>query len=225
VITVTYINDNLERLKTFLETCGLLNDETVTLATETAVYMSGPVDVLKILDAQENVLFRLEHAKNGSNHTYEYAACISSGSYSLSGTTYYHRLVEAAGCKNGASIRFEGTGSLSNLTGCLRIVRNNLGKLVFIYNTSGSSISNSVDLCCISWDDVLPFRTVTIRGHNRMTAVVAPMFTNAAFDTLSYTAKSGFLPYSRGYTCYFRALTINGHRFLNDGYFAIEDEG
>lgn len=225
MITVTYINNNLERLKTFLETCGLLNDETVTLTTETAIYMTGTAQVLKILDAQENVLFRLEHVASGSNHKFEYAAYISSGSYSISGTTNYHRLVEAAGCKNGASIRFEGTGAYSNVTGCLRIVRNNLGKLVFIYNTSGNSISNRADLGCITWDDVLPFRTVTLIGHNRMTAVIAPMFTNAAFDTLSYTAKSGFLPYSRGYTCYFRALTINGHRFLNDGYFAIEDEG
>lgn len=223
MIRTEQINNSIPTLKTFIESCGFLKDETVEVDLEDSEFDSyTDMAVLKILDKDENVLFRIEEVVADSQHHGRWAAYASSSLKTVNASTNQRQIVNAAGCPNGLSIYT----TISNYSGHIRIVRNNLGALTFIYPVGTSSgQTEGADLACIAWGDISPLRTITIAGSARMQRLVMPMFTNAAFDTLSYTDHAGIMPYNDSYANEFKSVTINGHRWLTDGYFAIEDEG
>lgn len=223
MIQTAQINNSLPTLKTFIESCGFLKDETVEVDLEDSEFDSyTDMAVLKILDKDENVLFRIEEIVADSQHHGRWAAYASNSLKTVNTSTNQRQIVNAAGCPNGLSIYT----TVSNYGGHIRIVRNNLGALTFIYPVGTSSgQTEGTDLACITWGDISPLRTITIAGSTRMQRLVMPMFTNASFDTLSYTDHAGIMPYNDSYANEFKAVTINGHRWLTDGYFAIEDAG
>lgn len=223
MIQTAEINNSMPKLKTFIESCGFLKDETVEVDLEDSEFNSyTDMAVLKILDKDENVLFRIEEVVDNGQHHGRWAAYASSSLKTVNASNNGRQIVNAAGCSNGLSIYT----TISNYGGHIRIVRNNLGALTFIYPVGTSpGQTEGTDLACITWGDISPLRTITIAGNTRMQRLVMPMFTNAAFDTLSYTDHAGAMPCNDSYANVFKAVTINGHRWLTDGYFAIEDEG
>lgn len=223
MIQTTQISNSMPTLKTFIESCGFLKDETVEVDLEDSEFDSYTnMAVLKILDKDGNVLFRIEEVVDSNQHHGRWAAYASSSLKTIIASTNLRNIVNAAGCPNGLSIYT----TISGYAGHIRIVRNNLGALTFIYPVGTSSDqTEGTDLACITWGDISPLRTITVAGSTRMQRLVMPMFTNAVFDTLSYTDHAGIMPYNDSYTNAFKAVTINGHRWLTDGYFAIEDEG
>lgn len=225
MIQTAEINNSMPKLKTFIESCGFLKDETVEIDLEDSAFDSYTgMTVLKILDKDGNVLFRIEEVVVDGQHRGRWAAYASSSLKTINTSTNVRQIVNAAGCPNGLSIYT--TISDFDHAGHIRIVRNNLGALTFIYPVGGNSgQEEGTDLACITWGDISPLRTITVAGNTRMQRLVMPMFTNAAFDTLSYTDHAGIMPYNDSYTNEFKAVTINGHRWLTDGFFAIEDEG
>lgn len=227
MIQTVQINNSMPKLKTFIESCDFLKDETVEVDLEDSEFDSyTDMAVLKILDKDGNVLFRIEEVVDDNGYHLGHFAAYASNTLKTV-TSYGNRrsISNAAGCSNGISIYIEFPSNPS-YKGHIRIVRNNLGDLVFIYPVgTGIGLQEGTDLACITWGDISPLRTITVSGNTRMQRLVMPMFTNAAFDTLSYTDHAGIMPYNDSYANEFKAVTINGHRWLTDGYFAIEDEG
>lgn len=220
MIKTAEFNNDLSLIKSFLETSGFLEDETVIyVAGDTPViYESGTVNSLIIKDGSHNVLFRAEQVVG--NLTYSKMAAYASDS--LSGVTTYQgqrSFSDGISCSNGAIVRM----MTSNTYYSMLITRANNGKLAFSYSRDQN---NSVDyIHCIAFGDVSPLRTINLKTHVRPQRIVAPFLTNSSFDELVYTDKGGWMPYNADYTCNLRAILINGRRFITDGTFAIEDEG
>ena len=215
------INNDLTILKNFIESCNFLRGETCSILNdvESIGDPSYTCTRFEIRNNDDALLFAVEHFTNN----YKAYAFISDGSYKsreLSKNNF--GIASGIGCSNGFLL-----SSLSSRNFPIRITRNNLGKLVVI--TAFSDTTNYEGYWrgqhCITYDDILPLRTIDLNHHERMQVVIAPMFTNSAYDTLSYTEKSGWMPYNKDYTPNLRTMVVNGHRYITDGLFAIEDDG
>ncbi len=223
---IAEINNDLTILKNFIESCNFLRDETCSILedVERIDDSSHTCTRFEIRNSDDALLFAVEHFTGsyeaGSHKVY---AFISDGSYKSRklGTSNYG-IESGIGCSNGFLL-----SSLSSHNFPIRITRNNLGKLVIV--TAFSDTTNYEGYWrgqhCITFDDILPFRTIDLNHSERMQVVIAPMFTNSAYDTLSYTEKSGWMPYNKDYTPNLRTMVVNGHRYITDGLFAIEDDG
>lgn len=223
MITITNVSNSLDVLKAAIDSSGFLDDEYVTVETgQSSEYDSNTYNVLSIKDTSDNVLFRYE--QNAADLTR--GRWISYASSSVKAATNYgnaHTITDVGTCANGIIINILWTG-YPNVYSPIRIVRTNLGKLAFIHCiTTGQPDATSYQ-SCVAWGDVSPLRNLTFNVSNRMQALIAPMLTNSEHDVLSQTVKSGWMPYNRDYNIYLRAMVLNGHRFLTDGCFAIEDD-
>lgn len=222
MITISEVNNSLDALKAAIDSSGFLDGEHVTVETgQTSEYDSNTYNVLSIKDESDNVLFRYE--QNTTDLTR--GRWISYASSSVETATNYsnaHTITDVGTCTNGIIINIQwSTVGYSPI----RIVRTNLGKLAFIHSITTGQPNAYTNQSCVAWGDVSPLRNLTFSVSNRMQALIAPMLTNSEHDALSQTVKSGWMPYNRDYNVYLRAMVLNGHRFLTDGYFAIEDEG
>lgn len=228
--TFVQINNNLNKAKELLETCGFLADETVTVEGSPGqspfANWSTNYKSLQIHDSSDNLIFRMDLRGTESSDPVYYGAYHSDGSVSRNYNSNGHRLVDGIGCKNGVFLKLR-LQSTDTYRGCVHIFRNNHGKMTFVFNcgTSDTSITNNTNLCCTTWADVSPYRLITLNGYSRMQTIIAPLLSDAPIDELSYTVKSGWMPYNRDYGIRLRTMTLNGHRFITDGRFAAEDEG
>lgn len=226
--TLVQIDNDLNKAKELLETCGFLADETVTVEDSPGqspfVNWSTKYKSLQIHDSSDNLIFRMDLRGTESSDSVYYGAYHSDGSVSRNYNSNGHRLVDGIGCKNGVFLKLH---QQSADRGCVHVFRNNHGKMTFVFNcgTSDLTITNNTNLCCTTWEDVAPYRLISLNGYSRMQTIIAPLLSDAAIDELSYTVKSGWMPYNRDYGIRLRTMTLNGHRFITDGRFAAEDEG
>lgn len=222
MITISNANNSLDALKAAIDSSGFLDDEYVTVETgQSSEYDSNTYNVLSIKDADDDVLFRYEQ----KTEDLERGRWISYASSSVKAATNYsnvHTITDVGTCTNGIIINIQWSRVGYSP---IRIVRTNLGKLAFIHSITTGQPDAYTNQSCVAWGDVAPLRNFTFNVSNRMQALIAPMLTNSEHDVLSQTVKSGWMPYNRDYNMYLRAMVLNGHRFLTDGYFAIEDEG
>lgn len=227
--TLVQINNNLNKVKELLETCGFLVDETVTVEDSPGqspfANWSTNYKSLQIHDSSDNLIFRMD-LRGGQGDAIYYGAYRSNGSVSRNYNSNGHNLVDGIGCKNGVFLKLH-QQSTDTTRGCVHVFRNNHGKMTFVFNcgTSDTSITNNTNLCCTTWGDVSPYRLITLNGYSRMQTIIAPLLSDAPIDELSYIVKSGWMPYNRDYGIRLRTMTLNGHRFITDGRFAAEDEG
>lgn len=230
--TLVQINNDLNKAKELLETCGFLVDETVTVETFNGETNPSPwagwsnnYKSLQIHDSSDNLIFRMD-SRGGQGDAIYYGAYRSNGSVSRNYNLNGHTLVDGIGCKNGVFLKIHQQSTDTN-RGCVHIFRNNHGKMTFVFNCGSSDygITNNTNLCCTTWEDVAPYRLITLNGYSRMQTIIAPLLSDAPIDELSYTVKSGWMPYNRDYGIRLRTMTLNGHRFITDGRFAAEDEG
>jgi hypothetical protein len=207
---------DLDDVKQLIDNSGFLETgETVTVSE----------DVLTITDANSNTLF--EWTDSSTRKAYA-----DSTNYNTFRTSNSYTIVDGIGCSNGVIIRLRyGSDTSGTKDAPIRMVRTNLGKIAFVFWASASHNADPTDKvafyseqCCVCWGDITPLRSVTFGTYDRMQTEVVPMFTNAQMDRLSKTMKSGFLVYNHDRSVNFRYLLINGHRFITDGFFAIEDE-
>lgn len=223
MITISNTNNSLDALKAAIDSSGFLDDECVTVETgQSSEYDSGTYNVLSIKDADDNVLFRYEQnaASLLRGQWISYASSSVKTEKQLASMS--HLITDVGTCTNGIIVN---TLWDSTYNSPIRIVRTNLGKLAFIHISDSSSYPDAYSYqSCVAWGDVSPLRNLTFRVSTRMQALIAPMLTNSEHDVLSQTVKSGWIPYNRDYSVYLRAMVLNGHRFLTDGYFAIEDD-
>lgn len=212
--TLSTLND----VKDLIEQSGFL---------ETGETVAIEEDVLYIRDSQSNDLFTWVSGTTGVRRAYA-----DSTNYNTVYTTNPYNLYDGIGCKNGVIIvsRYATGYPGSGLP--IRIVRTNQGKMAFIFWSSSSGTASPSNYeaycnsqCCVAWDDITPLRTLDISVRSRMQTEIVPLFTNAQLDIVSKTVKSGAIMYSPDYSTNLRYILINGHRFITDGYFAIEDEG
>lgn len=209
--TISTMND----IKDLIEQSGFLEPgETVTFDSPT----------LYIKDSDDNTLFTWNH--NGVRRAYA-----DSTNYNTVRTSQTYLYYDGIGCKNGVIIvsRYTANNPATGLP--IRIVRTNQGKMAFIFWASASinvGPSNYEaycnEQCCVAWGDITPLRTLDVSVRSRMQTEIVPLFTNAQLDIVSKTVKSGAIMYSPDYSTNLRYILINGHRFITDGYFAIEDE-
>lgn len=223
MITISNVNNSLDTLKAAIDSSGFLDGEYVTVETgQSSEYDSNTYNVLSIKDTDGNVLFRYEQntADLARGRWISYA---SSSVKAATNCGNAHTITDVGTCTNGIIINTQwSNGAVSSP---IRIVRTNLGKLAFIHCITVNQPDAYANQSCVAWGDVSPLRNLTFNVSNRMQALIAPMLTNSEHDVLSQTVKSGWMPYNRDYNVYLRAMVLNGHRFLTDGYFAIEDEG
>lgn len=208
----TYVNDNLETLKTALEECPILSDCVITVADSR----------LTITDQNGNPLFQIWRASNAIH----YKTWASEDVYTETdnGTsTYPAHINYCYVCDNGAVIY----NTVRYGQPC-RIAKTNQEKLVFITNGAISVPSSALNgfarnLNCIAWGDIEPFNAFDIPNRYDTHAMVVPMLTNSDANVVSYTVKSGFMPYSTQDAA-MKVIDIAGTKYLSDGYFAIEFE-
>lgn len=226
MITISNTNNSLDTLKAAIDSSGFLDDEYVTVETgQSSEYDSSTYNVLSIKDADDNVLFRYEQdaASLLRGQWISYASSSVKTERQLSSMS--HTMTDVGTCANGIIVNTRWTISGGTYNSPIRIVRTNLGKLAFIHIGNSSSYPDAYsNQSCVAWGDVSPLRNLTFMVSTRMQALIAPMLTNSEHDVLSQTVKSGWMPYNRDYSVYLRAMVLNGHRFLTDGYFAIEDD-
>lgn len=209
--TLSTLND----VKDLIEQSGFLETgETVAIAE----------DVLYIRDSQSNDLFTWESGTTGVRRAYADGI-----NYNTVRNTNPYSLYDGIGCKNGVIIvsRYSDS-SAGGLP--IRIVRTNHGKMAFIFwaanniNPPQNHEAYYNGQCCVAWGDITPLRILDVSVRSRMQTEIVPLFTNAPLDIVSKTVKSGAIMYSPDYSANLRYILINGHRFITDGYFAIEDE-
>lgn len=208
----TYMNDNLETLKTALEECPILSDCVITVADSR----------LTISDQGGNPLFQIWRASNQIH----WIVWVSEDTYveTVNGTdSYVAHINYCYACDNGAVIYNTSRNGLP-----IRIVKTTRGELAFIfYDNSSVPTSTTMGfsryLQCVAWGDVEPFNKIDITNRYDTHAMVVPMLTNSDAEVISYTVKSGFMPYSTRDAA-MKVIDIAGKKYLADGYFAIEFE-
>lgn len=207
-----YVNDNLETLKTALEECPILSDCAITVADSR----------LTISDQNGNPLFRIWRASN----QIRWIVWVSEDTYveTKNGTdSYVAHINYCYACDNGAVIYNTARNGLP-----IRIVKTTRGELAFIFYDdwgvpTSSSMGFSRYLQCVAWGDIEPFNKIDITNRYDTHAIVVPMLTNSDANVVSYTVKSGFMPYSTQDAA-MKVIDIAGKKYLADGYFAIEFE-
>lgn len=210
--TISTLND----VKDLIEQSGFLEPgETVTYDNQN--------QTLYIKDSDDNTLFTWAHndVRRAYADSTNYNTVCTSASY-----VYY----DGIGCKNGVIIvsRYTDSNPATGLP--IRIVRTNQGKIAFIFwaasttNPPQNYEAYCNGQCCVAWGDITPLRILDVSVRSRMQTEIVPLFTNAQLDIVSKTVKSGAIMYSPDYSTNLRYILINGHRFITDGYFAIEDE-
>lgn len=209
--TLSTLND----VKDLIEQSGFL---------ETGETVAIEEDVLYIRDGQSNDLFTWASGTTGVRRAYA-----DSTNYNTVHNTNPYSLYDGIGCKNGVIIVSRYSGSSADGLP-IRIVRTNQGKIAFIFwaasttNPPQNYEAYCNGQCCVAWGDITPLRILDVSVRSRMQTEIVPLFTNAQLDIVSKTVKSGAIMYSPDYSTNLRYILINGHRFITDGYFAIEDE-
>ena len=183
---------------------------------------------ITISDSDGHELFRLTRNWMNNGKVYAswniYATGNNGVTRSCGNASYGYHISYAYGCKNGVIIFVAADGNSQSVP--IRIVKTNNGKLAFIA-WGGSAIYPPTgyfqDQDCMAYDDVVPFKTYTFSNRYDIHYVVVPLLTNSQAEVVSYTDKSGFLPYSTQ-DGIIKVITINGKKYLTDSFFAIEDE-
>lgn len=223
MISITQIdNNNYDQLGEFIESSGFLTAETIAYVPNDnpIIYSSGLTNSLTIRDASENILFRIEQPTGGL--TYERHALYASDSLNVAtGEGGSSVVKKAIACSNGIIINMK----RDNANYSIILTRTNNGDLAVIASVSGNNRSNTDNIYCVTWGDVSPLRSINLKTCVKDQTLVAPLLTSSAFDTIRYTPKAGWMPYNNDYSYNLRAILINGHRFITDGTYAIEDEG
>ena len=159
---------------------------------------------------------------------------ITSNTGTTVSTTYASKVEYVYSCANGVIMH---VFNAYNAHTPIRIVKTNDGRYAFISNRNSQQYSvpqtpsgypsNSGGYCsnldCIAYGDVDPISTFLIPNSYSLHYEVIPMLTNSTMDVLSYTDKSGYLQYSTQ-DLKVKIVTIGGHKYLTDSYFAIFDE-
>lgn len=209
----TYVNDNLETLKTALEECPILSDYVITVASNR----------LTISDQNENPLFQIWIPRVAIHYKTWASTELFTETYNGTSGIPAH-INYCYVCDNGVVIY----NTVRYGEPC-RIVKTNLGKLAFITNGIDSTPPSSAQegfarqLNCIAWGDIEPFDMFDIPNRYDTHAMVVPMLTNSDANIVSYTVKSGFMPYSTQ-DASMKVIDIADKKYLADGYFAIEFE-
>lgn len=223
MISITQIdNNNYDQLREFIESSGFLATEAIeyVASDDPIIYSSGLPNSLTIRDVSENILFRIEQPTGSL--TYERHALYASDSLNVAtGEGGSSAVQKAIACSNGVIINMR----RSNQDYSIVLTRTNSGDFAVIASVSGDSRSNTDNIYCVTWGDVSPLRSINIKTCVKDQTLVAPLLTSSAFDTIRYTPKAGWMPYNNDYSYNLRAIIINGHRFITDGLYAIEDEG
>ena len=224
MITVTqFDNNNYDQLVEFIESSGFLTAETIAYVAndDPVIYSSGTVNSVTIRDRSENILFRIEQPTGSLS--YERHAIYAYGGLNVTtGQGDPSTVREAIACSNGVIIHMRRS---SNLHYSIVLTRTNSGDLAVITCVYGDTRTNTNDIYCVTWSDDSPLRSINLKTCVKDQTLVAPLLTSSAFDTISYTPKAGWMPYNNDYSYNLRAILINGHRFITDGVYAIEDEG
>lgn len=222
MITITQISDNnYDQLREFIASSGFLTTETIEYVEDDdpIIYSSGLPNSLTIRDMSENILFRIEQPTGSPS--YERHAIYAYGGLNVTtGQGDATGVQEAIACSNGVIIHMK----RSNLHYSIVLTRTNSGDLAVIASVLGDSRSNTDNIYCVTWSDDAPLRSINLKTCVKDQTLVAPLLTSSAFDTISYTPKAGWMPYNNDYSYNLRAILINGHRFITDGLYAIEDE-
>jgi hypothetical protein len=222
MISITQIdNNNYDQLREFIKSSGFLTAETITYVANDnpIIYSSGLPNSLTIRDMSENILFRIEQPTGSPS--YERHALYASDSLNVAtGQGDQSTVQEAIACSNGVIIHMKRSNSHYSIV----LTRTNTGDLAVIASVFGDSRSNTDDIYCVTWSDESPLRSINLKTCVKDQTLVAPLLTSSAFDTISYTPKAGWMPYNNDYSYNLRAIIINGHRFITDGTFAIEDD-
>ena len=217
-----YVNSVIDNLKTALEECPILSDCTISID-------SG---ILSITDSNGHRLFECERPTNSSTKLFRWRTYASNESYAQSriGTdsgSAYGYFPYCYVCDNGAVIYTHAWDSNHGMP--IRIVKTNDNRIAFIsYQISSGYPAETTkgfkqDLQCIAWGDIEPFKWFDIPNRYDTHAMVVPMLTNSDANVVSYTVKSGFMPYSTQDAA-MKVIDIAGKKYLADGYFAIEFE-
>lgn len=188
---------------------------------------------ISISDSDGHEVFRLTKHWGYSAYTPVswniYATGNNSVTKSCGNASYVYYISYAYSCKNGIIIFIAADNNTPSMP--IRIVKTNNGKLAFIvwrgstvYPPTNNNLSGYFqDQDCMTYEDVAPFYTYTFANRYDTHYVVVPLLTNSQAEVVSYTDKSGFLPYSTQ-DGVIKVITINGKKYLTDGFFAIEDE-
>lgn len=213
----TYVNNDLETLKTALETCPILQDCTISVSNNT----------LTITDSNGHTLFELAHTVSPSDYTWKSYASESLYTFAKSGSSSYPATMSYCYvCDNGVIIYMYA----NDYGEPIRIVKTTDDRIAFItYRLSGQAypysetdgFSNTLD--CVAYGDVAPLSTFSMTTRYDTHGLLVPMITNSAADVLSYTAKSGFLAYSTQ-DLTLKVIEIGGKNYITDSFFAIEIE-
>lgn len=227
-------SDTVYRLYTYNSELGFSPSFT-TSVTASGSSSSNKTLVLKpatisISDSDGHELFRLTKSWRNNGRTYiKYKTYIrgSNVERSIGSDSYEYGVNYAYSCKNGI-ILWLYSQSAASLP--LRIVKTNNSKLAFItWGSNGAPSSGTPsypfyqNIDCITYEDITPLVTYTFANRYDTHYVVVPLLTNSQAEVVSYTDKSGFLPYSTQDRV-IKVITINGKKYLTDSYFAIEDE-
>lgn len=223
MISITQISDNnYDQLREFIASSGFLTAETIAYVAndDPIIYSSGSVNSLTICDRAQNILFRIEQPS--SSPSYERHAIYAYGGLNVTtGQGDATGVQEAIACSNGVIIHMK----RSNQHYSIVLTRTNSGDLAVIASVYGDTRSNTDDIYCVTWADESPLRSINLKTCVKDQTLVAPLLTSSEFDVISYTPKAGWMPYNNDYSYNLRAILINGHRFITDGVYAIEDEG
>lgn len=221
MISITQIDNNdYNQLREFIESSGFLTAETIAYVANDnpIIYSSGLPNSLTIRDMSENILFRIEQPTGSPS--YEQHAIYAYGGLNVTTQSSDASIVQKAiACSNGVIIQMLRGGSIKY---SIILTRTNTGELAIIVS---SNKTNTDNIYCVTWSDDSPLRSINLKTCVKDQTLVAPLLTCSEFDTISYTPKAGWMPYNNDYSYNLRAILINGHRFITDGIYAIEDEG
>lgn len=214
-----------------------------------AVSLTSHPTSLRIKDSDGHVVFRIQNdpysssVSKGSIRFETYYTTGSKVSYVGMMSEYYVATYSCyidyiLSCSNGIILYIGNAGGNKGYYSFpIRIVKNNDGKLTFVAyaNTIGQSDPQTPngypaysggycnDLNCITYSDVDPINQFLCSTQYGLHYAVIPMLTNSEMGVLSYTEKSGFLPYSTQ-DLTIKTIVIGGNRYITDSFFAILDE-
>lgn len=202
-VTTTYINGDITKLKTVLESLDFFDsvayDDDTTPTTVT------------VKDADNNTLAVFS--------TYGITAYASASAYKETSWAAYV-MAYAYSCPNGVIIKLT---HYQGYYAYIMVTKTNAGTIAFVASASNTSFITAMKtFTCVAWGDNDQLDTVSnVSNFSHQQTILVPFPTNSAAN---HTVNAFYAQYAPFYSMGYLEFTLGGQNYFTTGFWVIRDD-